>query len=95
VASTVRIGIVGDFDDTFRPHVATNEAIQNASAASGCVAEPCWIPTDLIDPADPTSQLEYFHALWGAPCPRPYKSLEGALAAIRFARERHWPFVGT
>ncbi len=94
MGSAVRVGIVGDFDDALRPHVATNEAIRDA-AASGCVAEPCWIPTDVIDPVDPARQLERFDAPWGAPCPRPYKSLDGALAAIRFARERHWPFVGT
>ena len=65
MASAVRIGIVGDFDDTFRPHVATNEAIADAAKASGCVAEPCWIPTDTIDPNDPTRHVERFDALWG------------------------------
>ncbi len=40
------------------------------------------------------SQLGPYDALWGAPA-SPYNSMEGALCAIRFAREHNWPFLGT
>ena len=38
--------------------------------------------------------LKPFHALWCAPG-SPYKSMDGALQAIQFAREKKWPFLGT
>jgi CTP synthase (UTP-ammonia lyase) len=90
-----RIGLIGDFDPTFRPHVAATDALQHAAAGVGCVVEACWVPTESIDAGAPAAELERFDGLWATPCPRPYKSLDGALAAIRFARERNWPFVGT
>ena len=38
--------------------------------------------------------LKPFDALWCAPG-SPYKSMDGALRAIQFAREQGWPFIGT
>jgi CTP synthase (UTP-ammonia lyase) len=38
--------------------------------------------------------LQQFDALWCAPA-SPYKSMQGALQAIQFAREQGWPFIGT
>ena len=38
--------------------------------------------------------LKQFDALWCAPG-SPYKSMDGALRGIQFARERGWPFIAT
>jgi CTP synthase (UTP-ammonia lyase) len=51
-------------------------------------------PSEFLLDADGLQCLERCDALWASPG-RPYRSMEGALAAIRFARDRNWPFVGT
>ena len=38
--------------------------------------------------------LESFDGLWASPG-SPYKSLDGMLKGIEFARKRDWPFLGT
>lgn len=90
----IRIGIIGDFDPEFRSHVATNAAISHAAAALSIDAEVRWLPTNnLGGPSDRTA-LGEFDGLWAAPG-SPYKNIDGALAAIRFAREQDRPFIGT
>ena len=90
----IRIGIIGDFDPDFRPHAATEEALRHAADALAVGLEVRWLPTpSLLDP-ESEKALETFDGLWASPG-SPYRSLEGALRAIRFARERSWPFVAT
>jgi CTP synthase (UTP-ammonia lyase) len=50
-----------------------------------------WIPTEEIVDA---SRVEDFSGLWCVPA-SPYRSMAGALIAIRFARENRRPFLGT
>jgi len=83
----VLIGVVGDF----RPGNVTHETLNIALAHAG--AEPEWIPTEEV-PASPDHLLERYSGLWIAPA-SPYRSMDGALAAIRSARERGVPLVGT
>lgn len=82
-----RIGIVGDFNPQNRTHRATNDALGHL----GLDFE--WVPTDEVGDA-PAARLAAYAALWIAPA-SPYRSMEGALAAIRHARERDVPLVGT
>ena len=88
----LKIGIVGDFNPDYPSHVATNEAINHAGNGLGIFAEVQWLPT--IDLEKNSETLEQFHALWCSPG-SPYQSMTGALEAIRFAREREYPFLGT
>ncbi len=89
----VTIGIIGDFDA--RPsHLATNEAIEHAAFATSIDVEVHWLPTALLLLPDAEGFLERCDGLWAAPG-SPYDSLDGALAGIRFARERGRPFAGT
>lgn len=88
------IGVIGDFDAAFRSHVATNEALHHA-AASACEAlEVAWLPTPSLETAAGRHALDACDGLWVSPG-SPYRSFEGALEAIRFARERDWPLVAT
>ena len=89
----LKIGIIGDFNPDYPSHAATNEAIGHAAAALGALAHVHWLPTPTIE-KDPAPVLEPFDALWCSPG-SPYQSQEGALDAIRFARERDYPFLGT
>ena len=90
----LRVGIIGDFDPHLRSHIATNEAVSHAASALSVPVECTWLPTPLLDAADHEATLTPFDALWCAPA-SPYKSMHGALRAIRFAREKGWPFLGT
>jgi CTP synthase (UTP-ammonia lyase) len=90
----LRVGIIGDFDPQIRYHVATNEALCHAASALSVMLEYTWLPTPSLDNAGGATTLQHFDALWCAPA-SPYKSMQGALKAIQFAREQGWPFIGT
>ena len=81
------VAIVGDFDARNRTHALTNAALESLTIAYE------WVPTDMV-PADARCRLGGYAGLWIAPA-SPYRSMEGALAAIRYARERGVPLVAT
>lgn len=85
---------MGDFDPKNRSHAATGEAIRHSGEALGSPAEHHWIGTEEVLAADAPQRLDGLGGLWIAPA-SPYKSMEGALAAIRTARERQIPLLGT
>jgi CTP synthase (UTP-ammonia lyase) len=90
---TLAVGIVGDFESASPTHEATNEAIQHAADKLGIAAISTWIATDELA-GDAAGRLAGFDALWCAPG-SPYRSMSGALEAIRIARTTNRPFLGT
>ena len=87
----IRIGLVGDFDAGVVAHRAIPLALAQAGAAHGLAVEPVWLPTErLLDAIDCSA----YEGLWCVPG-SPYRSMDGALRAIRFARERGVPFLVT
>jgi CTP synthase (UTP-ammonia lyase) len=86
--ATTRIGIIGDFNPENRTHIFTNNGIQHAAEVLGTPIESVWLPTD--QPAN----YGRFEGLLGSPG-SPYRSFDGALAGIRYARENKVPFIGT
>ena len=89
--SAIRIALIGDYD----PQVTAHQAIP---VALGLVAEHLnrtlqfeWLPTEQIHADTPLGEFDGF---WCVPA-SPYKSEDGALWAIRFAREQQRPFLGT
>jgi CTP synthase (UTP-ammonia lyase) len=82
------VGIVGDFNPRNSTHQATNEALGH----TGLCFE--WVPTEEVVPARAQERVRAYAGLLIAPA-SPYVSMDGALAAIRFARERGVPLVGT
>jgi CTP synthase (UTP-ammonia lyase) len=56
----------------------------------GIALDPYWVAT----PDAATADLAGFDAIWVAPG-SPYESADGAIAAVRTARERRIPFLGT
>ncbi len=85
---TATVGVVGDFDPGKHTHRSTNEALKHAGLGVD------WVPTTEIEPDRPEERLAGYRGLLIAPG-SPYRSMEGALASIRFARERGVPLVGT
>ena len=88
---TALIGLVGDYDATVTAHQAIPRALALAQSALGAPLEFRWLPTETIES---DAMLAPFDALWCVPA-SPYRSMAGALRAIRFARERPIPFLGT
>jgi CTP synthase (UTP-ammonia lyase) len=80
------IGVVGDFDPANRTHQFTSEALEHV----GLRFE--WVPTDAAGDWD--ERLAAYDGIWIAPA-SPYRSMDGALAAVRYARQRGVPLVGT
>ena len=91
--ASARIGIIGDFNPDYLDHHATNQSIDLAARLLGIEISYEWIPTDSLDEQN-AGALDRFDGLWASPG-SPYRSMEGALAGIRFARERGKAFVGT
>ena len=92
MSDAIRIGIIGDYDG--RPsHIATNEAIIHCASYLGIKQYTHWIDTDLLVESF-EEKVSSFDALWCAPG-SPYKSAQGAMNAIQFARENNYPFIGT
>jgi len=94
MSESVTIGIIGDYDGRFRVHVATNDALRHAAEDRSVPLCVRWLPTEDLVGQDGEATLARCGGLWAAPG-SPYRSMEGALRAIRFARERRWPFLGT
>jgi len=86
-----RIGLVGDYDASVPAHQAIPPALALAEGALGAALEFRWLPTEAIGS---DAVLAPFDAIWCVPA-SPYRSMEGALRAIRFAREQPRPFLGT
>ena len=91
MSDAVRIGILGDFNADFRSHRATNDALQHAARKLNTKVESEWLPTTSLTAPTAEKRLESFDGLWGAPG-SPFKSFDGMLKGIEFARRRDWPF---
>ncbi|WP_085636648.1 MULTISPECIES: CTP synthase [unclassified Pseudomonas] len=87
----LRIALIGDRDPNVTAHQAIPVALGMAAEHTGLTVQFEWLATDRIDADTP---LAAFDGVWCVPA-SPYRSEDGALRAIRFARERQRPFLGT
>jgi CTP synthase (UTP-ammonia lyase) len=90
MSHALRIGLIGDYNADVTAHQAIPMALALAEAELGHPLDVEWIATDEI--AEPV--LARLDGLWCVPA-SPYRSMDGALHAIRFARETPRPFLGT
>lgn len=90
----VRIGILGDFDPKSPTLPAIDESLRHCAAQLKLKVEGHWIPTPSLLEPNAQKMLESFDGIWAAPG-SPYKSMDGMLKGIEFARRRDWPFLGT
>ncbi len=89
----IRVALIGDYDQTVTAHQAIPRALAAAGAALDAAVTWDWIGTRAVE-TEPAGQLSSYDAVWCVPA-SPYASMEGALRAIRFAREAPRPFLGT
>jgi CTP synthase (UTP-ammonia lyase) len=93
MTQAISVALVGEFTPSFPPHAKTNEAIDQMQSLLDLRISAEWISTCALETAA-ASTLEGFDAFWIAPG-SPYKSLIGALNAIRYAREYDVPLLAT
>jgi CTP synthase (UTP-ammonia lyase) len=87
-----RLALIGDYNPEVVAHRAITLALELARKNTGRACEWNWIGTDTL--TDAPRQLDGYDGVWCVPA-SPYRNMEGALAAIRFAREDKRPFLGT
>src|SRR5688500_9956065 len=90
--SSPSIALVGDYSPEILAHRAIRRALELARGELRAEIDWRWIHTR--DLADASRDLANCAAIWVVPA-SPYENMEGALAAIRFARETRRPFLGT
>lgn len=90
---TKRIGIIGDFHNSI-PQSTIADSIEHSNRLLGFDTTFEWIETERLDTDNYESLLLELNGIWSAPG-SPFKSLNGAINAIRFAREKMIPHLGT
>jgi len=90
---TVRVAIVGDFNPEYQSHQAINASLAHSADALDLHLESKWVATECAA-RDADRILSSHHGVFIA-SGSPYRSMEGAFAAIRFARTMGWPLIGT
>ncbi|TWC44810.1 glutamine amidotransferase class I [Pseudomonas sp. SJZ080] len=89
--TVIRIALIGDYDPQVTAHQAIPIALGRVAEHSGLNVQFEWLTTDRINDDMP---LKDFDGFWCVPA-SPYRNEDGALRAIRFAREQQRPFLGT
>jgi len=87
----LRIGLIGDRDDSVTAHRAIPLALELAGTSLDVKVSIEWLATESLTQG---TSLSVYAGLWCVPA-SPYLSMNGALTAIRFARENRVPFLGT
>lgn len=87
----MRIGLIGDYDSSVTAHRAIPVALRAAFEALPAPTTFEWVPTQEILGESRIAELDAF---WCVPA-SPYRNMDGALCAIRYAREHRRPFLGT
>jgi CTP synthase (UTP-ammonia lyase) len=85
---TATLALVGDRSAGVRAHGRIPLLVDALRRRDGIVVDPYWIATE------DAAALDGFDGIWVVPG-SPYRSPEGAIAAVRTARERGIPFLGT
>ena len=87
-------GLIGDQNPQVTAHRAIPIALQLAAEQLDVKITPRWLPTPDITSFIKDNRIGDFDAFWCVPA-SPYQDTEGALSAIRFARENSIPMLGT
>lgn len=85
-----RIALLGEFDAAFPPHPATTAACSHSAGVLRERITATWISTEHAT----LESLRDVSGVWIAPG-SPYRNLPNTLAAIRYAREKGIPCLGT
>lgn len=88
-----KIAVTSDYAEANPGHRAANDALQHAAEALELALAVDWIPTAVTATPKGLASLAGYDGIFSAG--GAYAAKNGALEAIRFAREGGWPFFGT
>ncbi|WP_436777322.1 CTP synthase C-terminal region-related (seleno)protein [Yinghuangia sp. YIM S09857] len=88
----LNVAVIGDHDASSPTHAATDAALLHSAAALGIGLKVRWFGTGSLE--SDVSEIAWADVLWCAPG-SPYRSLAGAVAALRYGREKGVPTLGT
>lgn len=89
----MEIAIVGDFRNS-KTQLAIADSIEHSNRHLGVNTKYRWIDTTTLDTDRYAEILQNTNGIWSATgCP--FKSMNGSLNAIRYARENQIPHIGT
>jgi CTP synthase (UTP-ammonia lyase) len=86
-----KIAIIGEYYDNFEPHTTLSKSLDYLNDGYDFDYE--WIETEMVAKKR-DRLLNNYAGIWSAPG-SPFKSLDGALYAITFARMKDIPHLGT
>jgi CTP synthase (UTP-ammonia lyase) len=86
-----KIAVIGEYYDSFEPHTSLNHALDNLRGQYSFDYE--WLETTTVE-EEKDALLSQYTGVWSAPG-SPFKSLDGALYAISYARSNGVPHLGT
>ena len=89
----IKLGIMGDYVASNSTHLATNQAFEHVANHYNLPLTWEWIGTERIEPEFDTI-TQSWHGLLIAPG-SPYKSMQGVLKIIEYARLNRIPTLGT
>ncbi|TFF06132.1 hypothetical protein EXW72_18035 [Pseudomonas sp. BCA14] len=89
--TALHLALIGDYNPEVIAHQAIPVALQQAADTLNLNVHVQWLDTDSLTP---DTDLHSFDGFWCVPA-SPYRDTDGALRAIRFAREQKRPFLGT
>lgn len=88
----INIALIGDYNEAVIAHRAIPLALTAAAQSIGVAVHADWVHTSTI--GDAKQLLATYAGIWCVPG-SPYSNTNGALAAIRYARQSGRPFLGT
>jgi CTP synthase (UTP-ammonia lyase) len=91
--STISIALVGDYNREVTAHRAIPIALEFAAGELDVGVRYDWLHTTTLD-SNPEAVLGHYQGIWCVPA-SPYANTDGAIGAIRFAREHGRAFLGT
>lgn len=86
-----KIAVIGEYYDKFDPHTSLNKALEYLKDEYDFEYE--WIETERVE-REKDQILKKYTGIWSAPG-SPFKSLDGVLYAITYARLNDIPHLGT
>ena len=89
--TALHLALIGDYDPQVTAHQAIPLALQQAADVLGLHVQVQWLAPDTLPSPSALSDFDGFWCVPGSP----YRDIDGALRAIRFAREQRRPFLGT
>jgi CTP synthase (UTP-ammonia lyase) len=89
----IKVALAGDYNPEVPAHQGIEQSFALAQKSGFFDVIATWVSTNAIVPGD-VGVFAEFSGIWCVPA-SPYRNMEGAIWAIKYARELQLPFLGT